>query len=139
MARKLVILARVAGLTLEPDDVVVEPLLPDQAWVTGSVEEFWAGLPTVDPHFEELRLQAERTGGSLCYLGRIQDGRASVGLAEVPADHPCRGLGGSDNLIAITSDRYVDRPLVVQGPGAGPEVTAAGVFADVLRAVAQAP
>ncbi len=139
VARKLVILGRVAGLDLEPDDIHIGALLPEAPWAHGSIEEFWAGLPAVDEHFDALRRQAVDHGGSLCYLGRIEDGVARVDLTEVPAHHPCAGLGGSDNLVAVTTDRYRDTPLVVQGPGAGPEVTAAGVFADVLRALAEAP
>ena len=138
VARKLVILARVAGIPLEPEDVVVEPLLPDARWVHGSIDAFWEGVAEQDPVFEERRLRAVEAGGGLCYLGRIENGGASVGLTDLPAGHPCVGLGGSDNLVAVTTDRYADTPLVVRGPGAGPEVTAAGVFADVLRAVAEA-
>ncbi len=138
VARKLVILGRVAGMTLEPDDVVVEPLLPTSPWSSGTVEAFWAGIHEVDQHFESLRRQAAARDEFLCYLGRIEDDSASVRLAALPADHPCAGLGGSDNLVAVTTDRYADTPLVVRGPGAGPQVTAAGVFADVLRVLAEA-
>ncbi len=138
VARKLVILGRVAGMTLEPDDVAIEPLLPTSPWSTGTVEAFWAGIHEVDDHFESLRRRAAEQGDFLCYLGRIEEGTASVGLTVLPLDHPCAGLGGSDNLVAVTTSRYADTPLVVRGPGAGPEVTAAGVFADVLRALAEA-
>ncbi len=138
VARKLVILGRVAGMTLEPDDVAIEPLLPTSPWSTGTVEAFWAGIHEVDDHFESLRRRAAEQGDFLCYLGRIEEGTASVGLTVLPPDHPCAGLGGSDNLVAVTTSRYADTPLVVRGPGAGPEVTAAGVFADVLRALAEA-
>jgi aspartokinase/homoserine dehydrogenase 1 len=102
------------------------------------VEAFWAGIHEVDQHFESLRRQAAARDEFLCYLGRIEDDSASVRLAALPADHPCAGLGGSDNLVAVTTDRYADTPLVVRGPGAGPQVTAAGVFADVLRVLAEA-
>jgi len=139
VARKLVILGRVAGMDLEPDDVQIGPLLPDAPWAHGSVDQFWAGLPAVDDHFEGLRAHAAAEGASLCYMARIEEGVARVDLIQAAASHPCSGLGGSDNLIAVTTDRYMETPLVVRGPGAGPQVTAAGVFADVLRALAEAP
>lgn len=139
VARKLVILARVAGIPLEPGDVEIAPLLPNEPWVDGPLDAFWEGLPGVDGAFEAQRTKALAREASLCYLGRIENGAARVDLTEIAADHPCAGLGGSDNLIAVTTDRYADTPLVVRGPGAGPEVTAAGVFADVLRALAEAP
>ena len=137
VARKLVILGRVAGLPIELDDVDVERLLPEAGWATGTLDEFWAGLPEVDADFAARRDRAVEDGAALCYLASIEDGRASVRLASVPRDHPCAGLASSDNLVAITTHRYAETPLVVQGPGAGPEVTAAGVFADVLRALAE--
>jgi aspartokinase/homoserine dehydrogenase 1 len=138
VARKLVILGRVAGMAMEPGDVQIEPLLPDTPWLAGTVDEFWSGLRSVDDDFEAARARAQASGESLSYLGRIEGGRATVGLTTIPDDHPCAGLDGSDNLVAITTDRYADTPLVVRGPGAGPDVTAAGVFADVLRALAEA-
>lgn len=137
VARKLVILGRVAGLPMELDDVDVERLLPEAGWATGTLDEFWAGLSEVDADFAARRDRAVEDRAALCYLAAIEDGRASVRLASVSADHPCAGLASSDNLVAITTDRYAETPLVVQGPGAGPEVTAAGVFADVLRVLAE--
>ena len=137
VARKLVILARAAGLDLEPDDVDVEPLLPRQA-ADGSIEDFWAHLSTFDEPMERSRANAAATGGRLVYLGTVEAGKARVGLEVVPTDHPCWSLHGSENLILVLSERYRTVPLVVRGPGAGPAVTAAGVFADVLRARAEA-
>ena len=137
VARKLVILGRIAGFSLEMDDVEVEPLLPDQPWVTGPLEAFWEKLPEVDAEFNERRAAAVADDTALVYLGSVEDGRATVRMTGVPASHACSGLSSSENLIAITSRRYAETPLVVRGPGAGPEVTAAGVFADVLRALAE--
>jgi aspartokinase/homoserine dehydrogenase 1 len=137
VARKLVILARTAGLGLEPEEVEVEPLLPDGT-DGGTLEEFWAALPAMDGALEARRAEAEASGERLVYLGVLEDGRARVGLRSVSLEHPCGGLRGSENLVLVVSDRYRETPLVVRGPGAGPQVTAAGVFADVLRARAEA-
>ena len=137
VARKLVILARSAGLELEPDVVSVEPLLPAEA-ADGALEDFWERLPSLDEPMEKRRAEAEASGGRLVYLGTVEPGKASVGLEVVPGDHPCWTLRGSENLILVVSERYLTVPLVVRGPGAGPAVTAAGVFADVLRARAEA-
>ena len=136
VARKLVILARSAGLELEPEAVSVEPLLPGEAG--GSLEDFWELLPSLDEPMEKRRTEAAAAGGRLVYLGTVEPGKASVGLEVVPSDHPCWTLHGSENLILVVSERYLTVPLVVRGPGAGPAVTAAGVFADVLRARAEA-
>ena len=137
VARKLVILARSAGLDLEPEAVDVEPLLPSEA-AAGPLENFWAQLPSLDEPMEKSREGAEASGGRLVYLGTVEAGKASVRLEVVPSDHPCWTLHGSENLILVVSERYDTVPLVVRGPGAGPAVTAAGVFADVLRARAEA-
>jgi aspartokinase/homoserine dehydrogenase 1 len=137
VARKLVILARAAGLDLEPEDVEVEPLLPREA-ADGPIENFWARLPLLDAPMEKRRAQAAAAKQRLVYLGTVEAGKARVGLEVVPDGHPCYSLHGSENLILVVSERYHTVPLVVRGPGAGPAVTAAGVFADVLRARAEA-
>jgi aspartokinase/homoserine dehydrogenase 1 len=138
VVRKLVILARESGWSLEPDQVRLEAILPGEGWAEGSVDAFLARLPEVDEHFEERRLQALQRGARLCHLASVRDGEARVWVGEVEAGHPCHGLGGADNLVAIHSRRY-EEPLVVRGPGAGPEVTAAGVFADCVRATVSRP
>ncbi len=137
VARKLVILGRMAGFSFELEDVAVEPLLPGEGWADMKVDEFWKRLPEVDAHFAERREQALAAGNVLRYLASVDDGRASVGMTEVSPSHPCASLANSENLVTITSTRYANTPLVVRGPGAGPEVTAAGVFADILRALAE--
>jgi aspartokinase/homoserine dehydrogenase 1 len=137
VARKLVILARAAGLDLEPGDVEVEPLLPREA-AAGPIESFWKLLPELDAPMEQRRAEAEAQKQRLVYLGTVEAGKARVQLEVVPEGHPCYSLHGSENLILVVSERYHTVPLVVRGPGAGPAVTAAGVFADVLRARAEA-
>ena len=103
-----------------------------------ALEDFWERLPSLDEPMEKRRTEAAASGGRLVYLGTVEPGKASVGLEVVPSDHPCWTLHGSENLILVVSERYLTVPLVVRGPGAGPAVTAAGVFADVLRARAEA-
>jgi aspartokinase/homoserine dehydrogenase 1 len=137
VARKLVILGRMAGFSFELGDVDITPLLPGEGWSDMNVDDFWKRLPEVDTHFTELREQAVAAGRALRYLASVDGGQASVRLTEVDPDHPCASLSNSENLVTITSTRYANTPLVVRGPGAGPEVTAAGVFADILRALAE--
>lgn len=133
VARKLVILARLAGRQLELEDLEVEPLLPGEGWGTLSLEEFWARLPHADAELAARRDAATAAGKRLRYLARLNGHRATVGLVEVSEGHAAWDLAGPDNLVAFTTERYADRPLVVRGPGAGPRVTAAGLVADLLR------
>ncbi len=136
IARKLVILAREAGIDLHMADVDVTPL--SDCGTDGSVEEFWEALPSSDARIAALRDEALARGGRLIYLARVTREAASIGLEIVAAEHPCSAQSGPQNVFVIESRRYKESPLVVRGPGAGPEVTAAGVFADVLRARAEA-
>ncbi len=136
VARKLVILAREAGRELSLEDVEVESLVP-AALREASVEDFMARLQEVDAGFAARLEQARASGSVLRYVARLDaEGRASVGLVEMPRDHAFANLRLTDNIVQFTTRRYCQNPLVVQGPGAGPEVTAAGVFADVLRVAA---
>jgi aspartokinase/homoserine dehydrogenase 1 len=133
VGRKLLILAREIGWDLEFDDVTVQDLVPASAKNAKSVEEFYIELEKSEPDFKE-RLP-EKGKGKLCYLASVKDGRATTSLQIVTPDHAFFGLSGSDNIIAFTTKRYSTRPLVVKGPGAGPDVTAAGVFADIIRVI----
>jgi aspartokinase/homoserine dehydrogenase 1 len=134
VARKLLILAREAGFSIEPEKVRVEPVLAGDEWERMSMEEFWKALPTADALFAERKATAEAAGRVLCYLGITDGNGGEVRLAEVERRHPAAQLLPGDNLIAVTSARYSERPLVIGGPGAGPDVTAAGVFGDIIRA-----
>lgn len=136
VARKLLILGRVAGFHLEPADVHVEPLVPD--WAELSIDEFWLQLRTLDDDVAVRCAETHAAGRRLVYLGRVDASGASVRLEAIGPEHPCWSLRGTENLVSIVSDRYATLPLVVRGPGAGTDVTAAGVFADILRARAQA-
>lgn len=136
VARKLVILAREAGYELSLEDVAVESLVP-AALQGASVEDFMARLHEVDTGFARRLADARARGNVLRYVAQFKPGQQpSVGLVELPGEHAFANLRLTDNVVQFTTRRYCDNPLVVQGPGAGPEVTAAGVFADVLRVAA---
>ncbi|MDE2406711.1 MAG: bifunctional aspartate kinase/homoserine dehydrogenase I [Xanthomonadaceae bacterium] len=136
VARKLVILARESGMPLSLADVQVESLVPETLRGADR-DDFMAGLETLDAPMR-TRLDAARANGCvLRYVARLErDGKASVALRELPVDHAFAHLRLTDNCVSFTTRRYCDNPLVVQGPGAGPEVTAAGVFSDLLRLAA---
>lgn len=133
VARKLVILARLAGRSLELEDLEVEPLLPGSGWGELDLEAFWSRLPTADAELARRQQLAQSRGQRLRYLARLEGDRARVGLAEIGPEHPAWELSGPDNLVAFGTDRYNQGPLVIRGPGAGPKVTAAGLVADLLR------
>ncbi|RXR07069.1 bifunctional aspartate kinase/homoserine dehydrogenase I [Pseudoxanthomonas composti] len=136
VARKLVILGREAGLGLSLEDVQVESLVPESLR-QASVEDFMTRLDEVDAEFAQRLAQARQAGHVLRYVARLDEGgKASVGLVELPDTHAFANLRLTDNIVQFTTRRYCSNPLIVQGPGAGPEVTAAGVFADLLRVAA---
>ncbi|HUP90025.1 MAG TPA: bifunctional aspartate kinase/homoserine dehydrogenase I, partial [Longimicrobiales bacterium] len=137
VARKLLVLGREAGFQIEPDALRVEAVLSETNWAEMTLPEFWEALPSADERFERLRSEAQANNGVLCYLGSIGDAGAQVSLQTLDQRHACAALTPGDNLIAVTSARYSERPLIIRGPGAGPDVTAAGVFADILRAAAE--
>ena len=133
VARKLVILAREAGYPLSLADVEVESLIPD-ALAKVSAQEFLDRLGEFDGAMRERFARAKANGHVLRYVAAFdRSGKASVGLRELPQSHAFAHLQLTDNIVLFSTRRYCDNPLVVQGPGAGPEVTAAGVFADLLR------
>ncbi|MBX2956356.1 MAG: bifunctional aspartate kinase/homoserine dehydrogenase I [Cyclobacteriaceae bacterium] len=133
VARKMLILARETGLKLELSDVTVESLVPENCIGELSANEFLERLKGSDDYFEQLRSQAEHQQKKLRYQASLKDGKITVGLAAVESDHPFYSLSGSDNIIQFITTRYSERPMVIRGPGAGAEVTAAGVFADIIR------
>lgn len=134
--RKLLILARTAGVELESDAVEVTSLVPPALAIL-SREGVDAALPALDAPLRELYAAAYKRGEKLRFIARLQDGHARVGLESLLADHPLAGGAGTDNRVAIWSDRYCDQPLVIQGPGAGAGVTAAGLLDDALRFAAR--
>src|SRR3984957_5419163 len=133
VARKLIILGREMGLTLEIADVQVEGLVPE-ALTQCSVEEFMARLPESDAAMAAALAEARLKNQVLRYVGRIDAaGKATVGLMRLEAKHAFANIALTDNVVRFATRRYCDNPLIVQGPGAGPEVTAAVVFSDLLR------
>ncbi|KRG86434.1 homoserine dehydrogenase [Stenotrophomonas sp. CW117] len=129
--RKLLILARAAGVALEPEQVEVESLLPP-ALAALPAAQVDAALAQLDAPLAARLQQARGQGLSLCFVARLDGHGASVGLRALPADHPVAGGRGTDNRVAIRSDRYRGQPLLIQGPGAGADVTAAALLDDVL-------
>lgn len=132
-ARKILILAREIGLPLEMKDVEVENLVPEDCRQTTSIEEFFTKLSTHNKEYAEKLSKAQAEQKRLCYIAKIENDEASIKLQTVDKNHPFSSLSGSDNIVSFTTNRYLERPLVIKGPGAGAEVTAAGVFADVIR------
>lgn len=130
--RKLVILSREAGYRVEQGDVERRLFLPE-TYFEGSIEEFWRMLPRTDAAFEEHRQRLEAEGKRLRFIARMDAGQSSVGLEEVDGQSPFYHLSGSNNVILITTERYKRYPMQIKGYGAGAEVTAAGVFADIIR------
>ena len=129
--RKLVILAREAGYRLEQSDVEVRPFLP-QDYFDGPLPDFWDRLPLQDAHFEQYRQALEARHCRWRFVARLEQGHATVGLEEVDGTHPFYPLEGSNNIILLTTERYREYPMMIQGYGAGASVTAAGVFADIM-------
>lgn len=131
--RKMLILARDAGYPLEAVDVKIDNILPEACLNATSVEDFYSELKANAAYFEDLKNKAANDGKVLRYIGKLEDGNVEISLQMVDDSHPFYMLSGSDNIISFTTDRYKSRPLVVKGPGAGAEVTAAGVFADIIN------
>ena len=129
--RKLVILSREAGYKLNQEDVEKHLFVPNE-FFEGSLEDFWKNLPSLDADFEERRKVLEENGKHWRFVARLENGKGSVSLMEVDSRHPFYGLEGSNNIILITTERYHDYPMLIQGYGAGASVTAAGVFADIM-------
>ena len=129
--RKLVILAREAGYRIEQSDVEKNLFVPDD-FFEGSLDDFWKKVPSLDAGFEARRKVLEAENKHWRFVARLENGKASVGLQEVGVNHPFYGLEGSNNIILLTTERYKEYPMMIQGYGAGAGVTAAGVFADIM-------
>ncbi len=130
VARKILILAREAGFDLEPEDIVIENIMPQACLEAPDVDKFFAELEQADDVFKNILNEAQ--GKKMCFIATLEDKKVQVGLRAVDADHPFNSLSGSDNMISYTTKRYETNPLVIKGPGAGAAVTAAGVFADII-------
>ena len=130
--RKLVILAREAGYLLNQEDVEKHLFIPD-SYFEGTLDDFWKRIPELDAEFEERRKVLEAGNKRWRFVARFEDGKGSVSLQEVTPEHPFYNLEGSNNIILLTTERYREYPMLIQGYGAGASVTAAGVFADIMR------
>ncbi len=129
--RKLLILARAAGVVIESDDVEVASLVP-RALAALEANDIDAALPQLDEPLRARYADAHKRGETLRFIARLEHGRARVGLESLPSDHPLVGGVGTDNRVAIWSDRYREQPLLIQGPGAGADVTAAALLDDAF-------
>lgn len=129
--RKLVILAREAGYPLEQEDVEKHLFVPNE-FFDGSLDDFWKNVPSLDNDFESRRQQLEAQGKRWRFVAKFENGKGSVSLQEVSKSHPFYNLEGSNNIILLTTERYNEYPMMIQGYGAGASVTAAGVFADII-------
>jgi aspartokinase/homoserine dehydrogenase 1 len=134
VVRKILILAREAGYSIEKDDVTVIKFLPDDCF-TGDLNEFFEKVKRHDPEFEVKRKELLKQNKKWRFFATLDKGKARVELLTVGAEHPSFNLEGSNNIILITTNRYHELPMVIKGYGAGAEVTAAGVFADLMRVV----
>jgi aspartokinase/homoserine dehydrogenase 1 len=132
MARKILILTREAGYKIELSEIDIEMLLPDTCMKAESIDAFFEELEKENDHFDKLLEKAENEGKRLRFIAKMENGKARIVLEAVDLENPFYALSGSDNMISITTSRYLERPLVVKGPGAGAEVTAAGVFAEIV-------
>jgi aspartokinase/homoserine dehydrogenase 1 len=133
VARKILILARESGFQMEMSDIKNNGFLPESC-LHGGVEDFYAEMEKHEDYFRDLLEKARSADLSLKYIASFDDGKASVGLQSIDAAHNFANLSGKDNAVLFYTNRYADLPLVVKGAGAGADVTAAGVFADIIRA-----
>lgn len=129
--RKLVILAREAGYRLNQEDVETHLFIPNQ-YFEGTLDDFWKNIPNLDKEFEERRREVEREGKRWRFVASLESGHGKVALQEVDSNHPFYNLAGTNNIILLTTERYNEYPMLIQGYGAGASVTAAGVFADIM-------
>ncbi|SHF92004.1 aspartate kinase [Salegentibacter echinorum] len=133
VARKILILARESGHQMELEDIESEDFLSEESLATTNNEDFFTLLKKDEPKFQEIYKSAEANNAQLKYVAQLENGKAKVGLQEVDAQHPFYNLSGSDNIVLFFTERYPEQPLIVKGAGAGADVTASGIFADVIR------
>ena len=135
--RKMLILARETGISLEMEDIRIQTILPEDCLKADSLEGFYLKLREHEEHFSALKTKAESENKALHFVGTLENGNARIELLMLDNTHPFYNLSGSDNIISLTTNRYLHNPMVIRGPGAGAEVTAAGVLADIVRVATQ--
>ncbi len=131
--RKILILARESGSQLEIEDIKNKSFLPEESLNTTNNADFFASLVKHEPAFQKLYSNAKASGSKLKYVAQFEDGKASVGLQEIPKGHDFYNLEGSDNIVLFYTERYPNQPMIIKGAGAGADVTASGIFADIIR------
>ncbi len=132
VARKLLILVRESGYQFDMKDIKINTFVPGK-YFEGSVDDFWKNIPEIDVEFEANRKKLAAAGRFWRFVAKFENGKAEIGLQEIGANHPFADLQGSNNLVMFTTERYHDFPMIIKGYGAGAAVTAAGVFADIIR------
>lgn len=132
VARKLLILVRESGYKFDIEDIKINTFIPE-SYFTGSIENFWEKIPEMDAEFEENREKLSANGKFWRFVAKFENDKAEIGLQEITAGHPFADLQGSNNLVMFTTERYHEFPMIIKGYGAGAAVTAAGVFADIIR------
>jgi len=133
VARKILILARESGFEFELNSIQNTSFLPDEVLNTKNNDAFYQALEKNEAHFQSLLQKANKNNTRLKYVAQLENGIASVGLQEIAADHDFYTLEGSDNIVLFYTTRYKNQPLIVKGAGAGADVTAAGIFGDIIR------
>ncbi len=132
VARKLLILVRESGYQFDMKDIKINTFIPEK-YFEGSVDDFWKNIPEMDAEFEAKRKKLAAEGLFWRFVAKFEDGKAEIGLQQIEATHPFADLQGSNNLVMFNTERYLEFPMIIKGYGAGAAVTAAGVFADIIR------
>ena len=133
VARKILILARESGVEMNLEDIENTPFLSDAGMESDTVDDFYQTLITDEAHYQALYASAKAKNCQLKYVAQFNNGKASVGLQEIPSDHPFYNLKGKDNIVMFYTQRYPEQPMIIKGAGAGADVTASGLFADIIR------
>ncbi|WP_053969731.1 bifunctional aspartate kinase/homoserine dehydrogenase I [Mangrovimonas sp. ST2L15] len=133
VARKILILARESGTIMELEDIENESFLTESNLSSDTVDDFYQTLIDDEAHFQNLYAEAQEKGSKLKYVAEFNEGKAKVGLKEIPMGHPFYNLEGKDNIVMFYTQRYADQPMIIKGAGAGADVTASGLFADIIR------
>ncbi|WP_303317564.1 bifunctional aspartate kinase/homoserine dehydrogenase I [Flavivirga abyssicola] len=133
VARKILILARESGMEMNLEDISNTPFLSESGLKSGSVDDFYKTLVDDEAHYQSLYASAKAKNCQLKYVAQLNNGKANVGLQEIPEGHPFYNLEGKDNIVMFYTQRYPEQPMIIKGAGAGAEVTASGLFADIIR------